>query len=174
MGLSGAPLQKEGPESGAVGAKGLQAPGGTSRTHPRSQAEAAEQVFGQGDLLVLRDTGGVGTDRVVPSAWAHRLHLSVRSPMTLIKVLKCCKMGLLIPSELVLKLNMIVFLFRPMTLAEWASVAVFILPGISVATDKPRSGMVSSKRKPIWISPEGQPFWRCFSCQENCAQKSRG
>ena len=48
MGLSGAALQKEGPESGAIGAKGLQAPGGTTRTHPGSQAE---QVFGQGDRV---------------------------------------------------------------------------------------------------------------------------
>ena len=56
----------EGPESGAIGAKGLQGPGGTTRTHPGSQAEATEQVFGQGDLLVLRDTGGVGTDCAVP------------------------------------------------------------------------------------------------------------
>ena len=53
MGLSGAALQKEGPESGAIGAKGLQAPGGTTRTHLKGQAEAAEQVFKQGDLLVL-------------------------------------------------------------------------------------------------------------------------
>ena len=61
MGLSGAALQKEGPESGAVGAKGLQVPGRTTRTrYPGSQAEATEQVFGQGDLLVPRDTGGVG------------------------------------------------------------------------------------------------------------------
>ena len=60
MGLSGAALQKEGPESGAIGAKGLQGPGGTTRTHPGSQAEATEQVFGQGDLLVPWDTGGVG------------------------------------------------------------------------------------------------------------------
>ena len=43
MGLSGAALQKEGPESGAIVAKGLHAPGGTTRTHPGSQAE---QVFG--------------------------------------------------------------------------------------------------------------------------------
>ena len=51
----------EGPESGAVGAKGLQVPGRTTRTrYPGSQAEATEQVFGQGDLLVPRDTGGVG------------------------------------------------------------------------------------------------------------------
>ena len=64
--LSGAALQKEGPESGAIGAKGLQGPGGTTRTHPGSQAEATEQVFGQGDLLVLRDTSGVGTDCAVP------------------------------------------------------------------------------------------------------------
>ena len=76
VGPSGAALQKEGPESGAVGAKGLWAPGRTSRTHPGSQAEAAEQVFGQEDLLVPRDSGGVGTDCVVPPAWAHRLHLS--------------------------------------------------------------------------------------------------
>ena len=48
MGLSGAALQKEGPESGAIGAKGLQAPGGTTQTHPGSQAE---QVFGQGDWM---------------------------------------------------------------------------------------------------------------------------
>ena len=45
MGLSRAALHEEGPESGAIGAKGLQAPGGTTRTHPGSQAE---QVFGQG------------------------------------------------------------------------------------------------------------------------------
>ena len=77
--LSGAALQKEGPESGAIGAKGLQGPGGTTRTHPGSQAEATEQVFGQGDLLVPRDTGGAGTDCVVPAAWAQRLHLSVTS-----------------------------------------------------------------------------------------------
>ena len=63
MGLSGAALQKEGPESGAIGAKGLWTPGGTTRTHPGSQAE---QVFGQGDLLVPQDTGGAGTDCVVP------------------------------------------------------------------------------------------------------------
>ena len=66
MGLLGAALQKEGPESGAIGAKGLQAPGGTTRTHLKGQAEAAEQVFGQGDLLVPRDTGGAGTDCAVP------------------------------------------------------------------------------------------------------------
>ena len=53
MRLWGAALQKEGPESGAVGAKGLRAPRGITRTHPGSQAEAAEQVFGQGDLQVL-------------------------------------------------------------------------------------------------------------------------
>ena len=62
MGLSGAALQKEGPKSGALGAKGLRAPGGTSQTHPGSQAEVVEQVFGQGDLLVPWDMGGVGTD----------------------------------------------------------------------------------------------------------------
>ena len=38
---------------GAIGAKGLWAPGETTRTHPQGQAEAAEQIFGQGDLLVL-------------------------------------------------------------------------------------------------------------------------
>ena len=63
MGLSGAALQKEGPDSGAIGAKELQAPGGTTRTHPGSQAE---QVFGQGDLLAPRDMGGVGKDSAVP------------------------------------------------------------------------------------------------------------
>ena len=57
MGLSGAALQKEGPESGAIGAKGLWAPGGTTRTHLGGQAEAAEQVSGQGDLLVLLADG---------------------------------------------------------------------------------------------------------------------
>ena len=79
MRLLGAALQKEGPESGAVGAKGLRAPRGITRTHPGSQAEAAEQVFGQGDLLVLRYTGGAGTDCAVTPAWAQRLHLSVTS-----------------------------------------------------------------------------------------------
>ena len=48
MGLLGAALQKEGPESGEIGAKGLWTPGGTTRTHPGSQAE---QVFGQGDWV---------------------------------------------------------------------------------------------------------------------------
>ena len=48
MGLSRAALQEEGPESGAIVAKGLHAPGGTTRTHPGSQAE---QVFGQGDRV---------------------------------------------------------------------------------------------------------------------------
>ena len=48
MGLSRAALQEEGPESGAIGAKGLRAPGGTTQTHPGSQAE---QVFGQGDRV---------------------------------------------------------------------------------------------------------------------------
>ena len=57
MRLLGAALQKEGPESGAVGAKGLRAPRGITRTHPGSQAEAAEQVFGQEDLLVLPGHG---------------------------------------------------------------------------------------------------------------------
>ena len=68
MRLSGAALPKEGPKSGAVGAKGLRAPGGTTRTDPGSQAEATEQVFGRGDLLVPRDTGGAGTDCVVTPA----------------------------------------------------------------------------------------------------------
>ena len=62
VGLSGAALQKEGPESGAIGAKGLRAPGGTTRTHLGGQAEAAEQVFGQVDLLVLLGHGGAGTE----------------------------------------------------------------------------------------------------------------
>ena len=79
MRLSGAALPKEGLKSGAVGAKGLRAPGGTTRTDPGSQAEATEQVFGRGDLLVPRDTGGAGTDCVVTPAWAQRLHLSVMS-----------------------------------------------------------------------------------------------
>ena len=79
MELSGGALQKEGAESGEVRAKGLQEPGGTSTDPPGSQAEATEQVFGQGDLLVLRDTGGAGTDCVVPAAWAQSLHLSVTS-----------------------------------------------------------------------------------------------
>ena len=52
MRLSGAALPKEGLKSGAVGAKGLRAPGGTTRTDPGSQAEAAEQVFKQGDLVL--------------------------------------------------------------------------------------------------------------------------
>ena len=60
-----------------------------------------------------RDKEGAGTDCVVPPDWAQRLHMPIRNPMTLINVLKCCKMGLLIPSELVLKLNMIVFCSGP-------------------------------------------------------------
>ena len=66
MGISGTALQKEGPESGALGAKGLRVPRGITWTHPGSQAEVAEQLFGQGDLLVPRETGGVGTDCAVP------------------------------------------------------------------------------------------------------------
>ena len=94
MESSGAALQKEGPESGAIGAKGLQAPGRTTQTrYPGSQAKATEQVFGQGDLLVPRDTGGVGTD--CGSTGAQRPHLSVRSLMTSSKVLNLCKMGVL-------------------------------------------------------------------------------
>ena len=41
----------------AIGAKGLRASGGTTRIHLGNQAEAAEQVFGQGDLLVLPGHG---------------------------------------------------------------------------------------------------------------------
>ena len=48
---------EEGPESGAIGAKGLRAPGGATWTHLGGQAEAAEQVFGQEDLLVLPGHG---------------------------------------------------------------------------------------------------------------------
>ena len=73
MGLSGAALQKEGPESGAIGAKELRAPGGTTWTHTGSQAEAAEQVFGQGVLLVPRDMGGAGTDCAVPPGLRGRI-----------------------------------------------------------------------------------------------------
>ena len=40
--------------------------GGTTWTHPGSQAEATEQVFGQGNVLVPQDTGGAGTDCAVP------------------------------------------------------------------------------------------------------------
>ena len=73
VGLSGTALKKEGPESGAIGAKGLWVPGGTTRTHPGSQAEATDQVFGQGDLLVPQDTGGAGTDCVVPPGLRGRI-----------------------------------------------------------------------------------------------------
>ena len=66
MGFSGAALQKEGPESRAIEAKELRVFGGTTWTHPGSQAEAAEQVFGQGNVLVPQDTGGAGTDCAVP------------------------------------------------------------------------------------------------------------
>lgn len=89
MELLGAALQKVGPESGAEGAKGLQVPGGTTRTHPGSQAEAAEQVFGQGDLWVLWGHRR-SRDRLCGSTGAQS-HLSVRSHVTLTKVLKLCK-----------------------------------------------------------------------------------
>ena len=91
MELSGAALQKEEPASGAIGAKGLQAPRGTTQTPPPGgQAEAAEQSFGQGDLLVLQNTGGMGTDCAVPPGL--RLHLSIRSRMTLSNFLKLCRL----------------------------------------------------------------------------------
>ena len=66
VGLSGAALQKEGPELGSTRSKGA---AGAWRDHtdpPGGQAEATEQVFGQGDLLVPWDTGGAGTDCAVP------------------------------------------------------------------------------------------------------------
>ena len=66
MGLSGSALLKEGPESGSCRNKGA---AGAWRDHtdpPGGQAEATEQVFGQGDLLVPRDMGGEGTDCAVP------------------------------------------------------------------------------------------------------------
>ena len=66
MGLSGSALLKEGPESGSCRSKGAV---GAWRDHtdpPGGQAEATEQVFGQGDLLVPRDMGGEGTDCAVP------------------------------------------------------------------------------------------------------------
>ena len=66
VGLSGAALQKEGPESGSTRSKGA---AGDWRDHtdpPGGQAEAAEQVFGQGDLLVPWDTDGAGKDCAVP------------------------------------------------------------------------------------------------------------
>ena len=46
-GALGAALQNEGPESGAIGAKWLWAPGGTTQTHPGIRAEATGQIFGQ-------------------------------------------------------------------------------------------------------------------------------
>ena len=91
MGLSRAALQEEGPESGAIGAKGLRAPGGTTRTHLKGQAEVAEQVFEQGDLLVLPGHGRKG-DRLRSPTRAQRLHQSVRGQMTLTKVLKLCRL----------------------------------------------------------------------------------
>ena len=77
MGLLGAALQKEGPRSGAVGVKGLRAPGGTSPAHSASRAEAAEKVFGQGRTPgpAKSYTGEAGTYSTVPPAWAQRLHL---------------------------------------------------------------------------------------------------
>ena len=44
-----------------------------TQTHPGSQAEATDQVFGQGDLLVPQDTGGAGTDCVVPPGLRGRI-----------------------------------------------------------------------------------------------------
>ena len=42
---------------------------------------------------------------------------------------------------------------RPVALAGWTSVAVFILPGSSVVTDETTSGVMNSTRKPIWAQP---------------------
>ena len=67
------------------------------------------------------------------------------------------------------------FSLRPVMLAGWASVTVFILPGISVATDKSRSGVRNSTRKPMWAQ-----HWRPtlsevrLMSKGNCARKSRG
>ena len=69
---SKAALKKEGPESGAIGAKGLRVPGGTTRTHQGGQAEATEQVFGQGDLWVLP-----GHRRSGDRLWSHQPGLRV-------------------------------------------------------------------------------------------------
>ena len=66
VGLPGAALQKEGPKSGGSRSKGAVG-AWRNHTHLGGEAEAAEQVFGQGDFLVPRDTGGAGTDCVVPS-----------------------------------------------------------------------------------------------------------
>ena len=76
--LSGAALQKEGPKSGALGAKGA---AGARRHHtdpPGSQAKAAEQVFEQGDLPILPGHRR-SWDKLRGPTGAQRLHLSVRS-----------------------------------------------------------------------------------------------
>ena len=62
---------------------------------------------------------------------------------------------------------------RPVVLAGWTSVAVFILPGSSVVTDKTTSGVMNSTRKPIWAQPWRPALLAALSCQGNCAQKNR-
>ena len=56
-------------------------------------------------------------------------------------------------SKNILSLRFLSLSLRPVVPAGWASVAVFVLPGSSVATDETRSGMISSTRKPIWAQP---------------------
>ena len=85
----GVALQKEGSKSGAIGAKGLCTPGGTTQTHPGSRAEATGQIFGQGPARTREELG----QTVVPPAWVQRLHLSVRSCMTLSNFLKLCRLA---------------------------------------------------------------------------------
>ena len=64
--LSGAALQKEGPKSGALGAKGLQEPGGTTRTHPGVRLKLLSRSLNKEIFWSCQDTGGAGTDCVVP------------------------------------------------------------------------------------------------------------
>ena len=59
---SRAALKKEGPESGAIGAKGLWAPGGTTRTHQGVRLKPLSRSLGRETSGSCQDMGGVGTD----------------------------------------------------------------------------------------------------------------
>ena len=83
------------PAEGRTQVRGIRSKGaaGAWRHHtdpPRSQAKAAEQVFEQGDLLILPGHRR-SWDRLCGPTWAQRLHLSVRSRITLSKVINLCR-----------------------------------------------------------------------------------
>ena len=59
---SKAALKKEGPESGAIGAKGLRVPGGTTWTHEGISLKPLSRSLGRETSGSCRDMGGVGTD----------------------------------------------------------------------------------------------------------------